>query len=368
LPGDEAKFVSPIQYSYAYYNAVDRNGDGIAQLSEILFNQGLVSSTGFDPNNPARLSTVNKVDPNVKAPITHELLIGFDRELMPNFGVSAAFTYRRMLDLLWDVPTGVRVSDYVRTGTLAGSNAEVGAYSVPLYALKASAVPNPNGQTETNRQAYHQRYWGVELSATRRLANRWMARFGFSTNDWREYFDDPSLAIVDPTKAPALRMPNRPYAGPQVDGGLVVRKSSGSGKSNIFLVSPKYQLVANGSYEGPWGLNFGANLVARQGYAEPFFRSNVSTGDPLGPKEVLIVKNVDDFRLPAVTSLDGRVEKRFHFGTSYLALDFDVFNVLNSGTVLGRQYDERLTGATGFGNVLEIMNPRIARLGVRFTF
>ena len=73
-------------------------------------------------------------------------------------------------------------------------------------------------------------------------------------------------------------------------------------------------------------------------------------------------------RLPAVTSLDARVEKRFKFGSSYLALDFDVFNLLNSGTVLGRQYDEQLTGPTGFGNVLEIMNPRIARLGVRFTF
>jgi len=77
---------------------------------------------------------------------------------------------------------------------------------------------------------------------------------------------------------------------------------------------------------------------------------------------------VDQFRLPAVTSLDARVEKRFRFGTSYLAVDFDVFNLLNSGTVLGRQYDEQLTGPTGFGNVLEIMNPRIARLGVRFTF
>ena len=234
LPGDEAKFISPIQYLYAYYNGVDRNGDGIAQLSEILFNQGLVSSTGFDPNDPARLSTVNKVDPNVKAPLTHELLVGVDRELMPNFGVSATFTYRRMPDLLWDVPTGVRMSDYVQTGTLSGTNSEVGTYSVPLYALKASAVPDPNGQTETNRKGYHQRYWGVEFSATKRLANRWMARFGFSTNDWREYFDDPSLSIVDPTKAPALKLPARPYAGPQVDGGLVVRQSAGSGKSNIY--------------------------------------------------------------------------------------------------------------------------------------
>jgi hypothetical protein len=36
--------------------------------------------------------------------------------------------------------------------------------------------------------------------------------------------------------------------------------------------------------------------------------------------------------------------------------------------VLSRQYDARLTGATGFGQTLEIMNPRVARLGVRFTF
>jgi hypothetical protein len=62
------------------------------------------------------------------------------------------------------------------------------------------------------------------------------------------------------------------------------------------------------------------------------------------------------------------VEKKFTFGKAAVALDFDVFNVLNSGTVLGNQYDARLSGATGFGQVLEIMNPRIARLGARFTF
>ena len=368
LPGSEASFVSPIQYSYAYYNAVDKNGDGVAQLSEILFNQGLQGYSGFDPTNPARLSTVNKVDPNVKAPITHELLVGFDKQLMANFSINGTFTYRRMVDLLWDPLTGVKPSDYVQTGTLSGTLAEIGTFNVPLYALKAAAVPAGGGQTETNRQGYHQRYLGFEFSAVKRMSSHWMARVGFSTNDWREYFDDPSLSIVDPTRGPAAQLPNRPFAGPQVNGGLVVRKSGGSGKSNIFLVAPIYQIVANGAYEGPWGLNFGANLVTRQGYAEPFFRSSVSTGDPLGRKQVLLVNNVDDFRLPAVTSLDGRVEKRFTFGTTHIAFDFDVFNLLNAGTVLGKQYDARLTGATGFDNTHEIMNPRIARLGLRFTF
>jgi hypothetical protein len=367
LPGDEAKFVSPIQYSYAYYHAVDRNGDGLGQLSEILFNQGLISTTGFDPNNPGRLSTVNTVDPDTKAPLTHELLVGIDRQLGANLGISATFTWRHMEDLTWKVPTGVHAADYVQTGTLAGTLPELGSYSVPLYALRPG-VTVPVGQTETNRPGYRQRYWGLEFSATKRLANHWMARLGFSTNDWREYFDDPATAIIDPTPAPAVRLPNRPFAGPLVNGGLTVRKAGGSGKSNIFLVAPKYQIVANGSYQARWGFNFGANLVARQGYAEPFFQSNVNTGDPLGLKEVLLVSSVDQFRLPAVTSLDGRIEKRFSFGTAHIALTFDVFNVLNSGTILGKQYDARLTGPTGFGNVLEIMNPRIARLGARFTF
>jgi hypothetical protein len=369
LPGDSAKFVSPIQYSYAYYNAVDRNGDGIAQLSEILFNQGLQGYSGFDPTNPARLSTVNTVDPNVKAPITHEFLIGMDKELFPNFSVSGTFTYRKMVDLIWDPLTGVKSSDYTQTGTLTGNIAELGAFSVPLYGLRSAAVPAGGGETETNRAGYHQRYLGFEFSAVKRMSNHWMARLGFSTNDWREYFDDPSLSIVDPTKAPAPAITQaRQFAGPQIDGGLVVRKAAGSGKSNVYLVAPKYQIVANGSYEGPWGLNFGANLVTRQGYAEPFFQSNVATGDPLGRKTVLLVNQVDQFRLPAVTSLDGRIEKRFTFGSTHFALDFDVFNVLNAGTVLGKQYDARLTGATGFGQTLEIMNPRIARLGARFTF
>jgi carboxypeptidase family protein len=367
LPATQAAFVSPIQHAYAYYNAVDRNGDGVAQATEILFSQGLQGYSGFDPGNPSRQASVNTVDPNVKAPITHELHVGVDRQIGASFGVAAAVTYRRVVDVLWEPLTGVRSSDYVQTGTLSGSQPEIGAYSVPVYALKASAVPVGGGETSTNRPGYHQQFFGVDLSATKRLSRRWSGRFGFSTNKWREYFDDPSAAILDPTKAPAPSAA-RPFAGPQVDGGLVVRQTSGSGRSDVYMVSPAFQIVANGTYEGPWGISGAANLVTRQGYVEPFFQSNVATGDPLGRKSVLLVRNVDDFRLDTLTSLDARIEKRFVFSGTNVAIDFDVFNVLNAGTVLGKQYDARLSGATGFDQPLEIMNPRVARVGVRFFF
>jgi hypothetical protein len=48
--------------------------------------------------------------------------------------------------------------------------------------------------------------------------------------------------------------------------------------------------------------------------------------------------------------------------------DLDVFNITNSATVLGRQFDYRATGATGFNQILEVMNPRILRLGARLNF
>ena len=365
LPGAQAAFVSPIQYSYAYYNAVDKNGDGIAQLSEVLINQGLQGYAGFDPKNPK--AAVNRVASDSKPPVTHEFLAGFDTELTPQLSVSGTVTYRRMQDQSWTPLVGVTRANYSQTSTLTGTAAEIGAFTVPLYALSPSAVPPGGGKLFTVREGYHQRYLGLEVSATKRLSNRWMARFGFSTNDWREYFDDPSKSILDPTRAPAASSA-WPFAGPQVDGGSVVRSSTGSGKSGIYMIAPAYQFIANGLCEAMWGINISANVVARQGYAEPFFQSNVATGDPLGHKTVLLVPRVDDFRLPAVTSLDGRVEKKLEFGGAKVALDFDVFNLLNAGTVLGKQYDARLTGATGFGNTLEIMNPRIARLGVRFTF
>ncbi len=107
----------------------------------------------------------------------------------------------------------------------------------------------------------------------------------------------------------------------------------------------------------------------RQGFSQPFYRSQVVTTDALNNrKTVLIARDVDANRLGAVTSLDGRAEKAFKFGPANLAVDLDVFNLFNNGTVLGRTYDARLSGALGFLQTREIMQPRIARIGVRFNF
>jgi len=228
-------------------------------------------------------------------------------------------------------------------------------------------VPPGGGMVMTNRPGYHQQFMGFEIAATKRLSRRWNGRVAVSTNDWREYFDDPQAAILDPTPAPAPST-SRPFAGPQVNGGAVVRQVAGSGTTAVYMLAPSYQFAANAAYSARWGIDIAASVTARPGYAEPFFQSDVATGDSLGLKTVMIAQHADDFRLPAVTTVDLRVGKTFTFGFAKVAADFDIFNLLNSGTVLARQYDVRLTGLTGFGQTLEVMNPRIARIGARFTF
>jgi hypothetical protein len=293
-----------------------------------------------------------------------------DHELAPNFGISATYTYRYFNNFNWQPRIGVTSANYTQTGVctptatvcLPGAGNDIsflGNFSVPFYAINKSAIPPGGGRSYEGRKDYHQRYEGLEFSAVKRMSNKWMARFGFSTNSHREYFGSPS-ALGDPTPAPS---------SPNKDGGIVVTQTGGSGKSNIYMVLPQYQFIANGMYQGPWGINFGANWLLRQGYAVPYFRNNVATGDALGNnKSVLVVNDVTDFRLPAISSLDARLEKAFTIQRAKIMLDLDVFNVTNNATVLGKQYNYRLTGPTGFDKTLEVMNPRILRLGARFNF
>lgn len=360
----EGAFLSTIGVRGLYiYDVIDLNGNKVVDPFEVAGRTCSNSSTdcipygSFDINDPTDTTPVNSVG-DYSTPLTHEFQIGLDRELMPNFGVSGTFTYRRFTGFNWS-NNGVVGTDYVLGPPLVGTHPAIGDYSAPIYVT--SVIPeNRNANVFRSRDGYSQRFMGFELAATKRLSNRWMARFGFSTNDHREYFDSLA-AMTDPTGAPN---------GPDRDGGLVVRQSGGSGKSGIYQVLPKYQFIATGLYQARWGINVAANMVNRQGFSAQYFRNNVPTADVLSPlKSVFLLEEAGDIRLPAVTSLDFRIGKEFTFGSGdyrpRINLDVDIFNLLNSSTVLGREYNLRLTSGD---TVREIMNPRVLRLGLRIGF
>jgi hypothetical protein len=365
LNASDGGFASAATYAYAYYLAFDANRNGTAEPNELSTFLGTVA---VDPDDPASTTSVNRVSADLKSPKTHELVFGIDHELFRNFGLSASASYRRFNDFTWKPLIGVTSADYHVDGVVSGTFPGVGTVNQPFYALDAEALPAGGGREYSTREGYYQRYWGFEVQAVKRMSDRWMGRLAFSTNDHREYFTETVAAIEDPTPNPGNNG-NTNFTGyAKRNGALVVTEGTGSGKADVYLVQPKYQFVANGAYQAPYGINLGVNLVTRQGYGMPFY-ALTDTNDPATPqKEVLVVNDVGDFRLPAVTSLDFRVGKEIAFGRTRLNVDFDVFNLTNQGTELRRQYDVTTTGNTGANQVLEIMNPRILRVGLRLNF
>src|SRR5262245_48969096 len=224
-------------YSYVYYAAVDTNGNRIADVSEFTEFQGVA---GFDPNNPlgGNPDTIG----DYGSPLTHELLVGVEHELVRNFGVSANVTWRRFNGINWLNFRGVSSLDYTEAGRFTGTAPGIGNYDVPFYHVNEDAIPDDFGQVYKTRPDYHQRYLGFELAATKRMADNWMMRIGWSSNTHREYLGSPA-ATEDPT----------PYfttttAYPNKDGGEVMTPTSGSGKSSIYMALPKYQLIVTGAY------------------------------------------------------------------------------------------------------------------------
>jgi hypothetical protein len=129
-------------------------------------------------------------------------------------------------------------------GRLTGTLPDGSHYDVPYYALRTERARR--GRRDADREPRR-----VSPHVQRHRARRDQApqqpldgRFGFSWNRDREYFDDPSKSIVDPTAI---------TVDPQVNGGLVTVLTAGSSKSDIFLTLPTYQFTANGYYQGPWG-------------------------------------------------------------------------------------------------------------------
>jgi hypothetical protein len=377
LNAGEANFMSTVTTRGVYfYDVLDLNGNKVvdpAELAGRTCNDALVAAgscnyDGFDIDNPSNVAGSIHSIGDYGTPLTHEFQLGLDRELMPNFGISGTFTYRRFVNFNWR-NNGLVGTDYSQIGTFTGTHPAIGDWSVPIYGITAGQLPANRAATEfRSRPDYHQRYMGFELAATKRLANRWMARFGFSTNDHREYFDSPA-GIGDPTPLAAVSLNNG--TGPNQDGGLVVRSSGGSGKSGIFQVLPKYQFTATGLYQAKWGINLAGNVVNRQGFAMQYgfnpldTRTINGTGDANSRnKNVLLVESGEE-RLPSVTSVDLRLGKEFAFQRVRFNLDLDLFNAFNASTILGRQYNLVSTQAN---NVLEIMNPRVLRLGLRFGF
>ncbi len=129
--------------------------------------------------------------------------------------------YGHASNQLWQPFIGLTSSDFVEYRT-AGQAAGI-VSQTPVYRLVAGkSLPTGNGVRVSNREGYFQRYWNVDFTATRRLANRWMIRGFVTLQRNREFFTDPSRSIQDPTPRLVTTAGALQFASALVDGGLAI--------------------------------------------------------------------------------------------------------------------------------------------------
>ena len=251
---------------------------------------------------------------------------------------------------MWYPFIGLTRENFVEYQTIGEAGGVTSA--TPVYRLAAgSSLPPGNGVRVSNREGYHQRYWNVDLTATKRLADRWMVRGFVTFQRHQEFFDDPSRSIQDPTA--------RVFGGGTsgfLDGGLAI-----PGGDAFINAKRSYSLAS--LYEAPWGVTVSGTLYGRQGY--PIGEVlQIQRPDGLGQTSVLLDRNLDANRYDDLRLVDVRAQKTVTLARTRATFTVDAFNLLNTGVRL-RQIAQ--VGTT-FRNPTELVPPRLLRLGLQIRF
>jgi hypothetical protein len=354
----------------ATYRWVDRNGDHLAQADEVLLNDFITAGGGFNPANPAAVTSANVLDPNLRAPITQSVVIGSDRELVPNLVLQLNYSYTRTSQLFGNFSGAItpRVgvvpgasADYLPGSGFAGTLPDGKAYNVPTF------IPNPakvaaggNGFLIKNIPGYYSDYHGLEVGLVKRLSNRFMTHIGFGWNNARDHFgSNDGVYDTNGNPTPTLSEPLK-------NSGAFAPQSGGSGAGSIYT-NAKWQFNANGLYQAPGGIELSANVFGRQGYPFPLFRQGTSAalGGDSG-LSILVTPAIDYLRHPNLWNTDFRVSKQFRLGeTVRIRALVDVFNIFNGNTTLVRNNN---IASTTFNALAQNLSPRIARVGVVIGF
>jgi len=339
--------LNPLATAEIDYYWTDANGDGLVAVNELT---GYPDSPswwgGIDPDNPTLAVSNNTMSSTLSAPKTWEAIIGFERELLPDFSVTIQGIYRRYTNFRWE---NYQEGEFP---TWSATDSTVDPWSGDTFDIYTADISKPVGRlTENRTDNYYRDYKGADIIFTKRLSSKWMMNASFTVNFTSVNWDE-SLNPFDPTNDWAR---NGQYYSPQ---------SSGSGKTDIWVGS-RWQFKITGMYQLPYGFNISGFLDAREGYIIPYFTAGIDRGSGWGWSNP-DVNVFGELRLPTFWKLDLRIEKVFSMGDwGNLSFIADIFNVFNQNMSLGV---ERKTTSSLFQDDQEILGPRVFRAGLRIRF
>jgi len=194
-----------------------------------------------------------------------------------------------------------------------------------------------------------QTFKSYEVALNKRLSNRWLALASYSSTNVDIPYAQNTASTGNDFTMPGLQVflatldPNA-----EINSALRYREWTGR---------------ASGAYLFPGGVQVSGNFESRSG--TPYARTVSFTGGQQITSQVVRVEPIGTRRMPTINLLHMRAEKSFRVRQGHeVSVRFNVYNVTNISTV------QTLTQQSGpnFELPLTIIPPRIAELGVQYTF
>jgi Carboxypeptidase regulatory-like domain/TonB-dependent Receptor Plug Domain len=322
-------------------------------------NRDLTWQPGEQTGAPVVASGITtSFDPDIEPAYTNEFSAGVDRELIPSVKLAAVFTYRvernPQATLNPDFPFATTTTSRADVGRDGLANtADDGTFQ--FYNRLSTANRTVITHDPNSRQTYN----GIEITATKRFANRWQLLGGYTYS--RAKIKDLSV----------------PLAGTALNGNpntLILTDGP------IELNDRPHQFKLTGTYVLPWyDVYVSGNVRSQSG---PPIRRTVSTALQVGGTTTVNVEPFGGDRLDTVNTLDLRASKTFRFrGDEVFEFDLDIFNVMNANTVWEVNQGTGRTNVRPNGDPAAtpvnvavwrlptgILAPRIIRFGVSYRF
>jgi hypothetical protein len=202
-----------------------------------------------------------------------------------------------------------------------------------------------------------QTFKSVELAATKRLSNRWSLMASYSATKIHIPYVQNTASTGSDFTNPGLQ--------------VFLATFDPNAEINTLLDVWEWQARIDGAYVFPYGLLVSANFEHRSG--TPYARTVSFTGGQQIPSITLRVEPIGTRRLGNTNLLHMRVEKSFQLARGQkVALRLNIFNATNSAAtntnVINNQIPFNQLSGPAFGRPSSILAPRIAELGLNYTF
>lgn len=285
-----------------------------------------------------------RIDGNLKNQYLDQFSAGFERQVMPNFGLGFTFVYKKTHDIIGQENAGATYEPVEYTDPETGQTITVFDQTNDPTTDNLYLITNPDG--------YRQEYKSFIITANKRMSDRWQMIASYQYEQSRGTSTLTNLRQLN-------SLVFRGVFGQDRNDLLFAYGSMQNEKPHVFKLQSTYTF--------PHEILFGANFISSSGrpYARKFRIADLAQGARVERAEERGAR-----RLHRLNELDIRIEKSFEIGggRQFTAL-LEVFNLFNIGLNGGKGVTDVIDNAgESFGDPQRVVLPRRAQIGFTFEF